>query len=294
MRKSMLWARPDMMQVPWTSKVGAEDDDNMCVSEVSQTEVGSWQNRRGGTKRWSHDTFEWCLIWCHERCHKLDRASVREELWRMASAAGGRLCCMKKGQKYADWAKSSGLAQGTPHVLLTDWREAKPCLEKMACMAGAFAMPSAILLLNEDPKHEPRIRDWAESVVVEGMFGPIQVVVPQTLGRELAAFGASLLAAASTSTPAAVGAGPGAAGRSGSRNDDITLPDRIADDDIGGAFKGGAVGPGVPTAPRLSWGQHLNDPAVAKFMESFFAPGQRNPQDIEVALTAAMPTHYED
>lgn len=70
----------------------------------------------------------WLMIWCHERCYKPERSELRAHLTDVAMSLNAGILCMKKAVKYETWMKRSN---SRTHVLITDWREAKPCLQAM-------------------------------------------------------------------------------------------------------------------------------------------------------------------
>lgn len=60
----------------------------------------------------------------------------REKLSAIAQNNGGNFICLKKATKYAAWCSTE---QGhRPYVLLTDWREAKPCIDIFPDVSAPF------------------------------------------------------------------------------------------------------------------------------------------------------------
>lgn len=103
---------------------------------------------------------QWRLVWCHERCHKQESVPRRQRLHQTASRGGGAVVCLKKAEKFAGWI---GHGQRSPFVLLTDWREAKPCLQALASQAPE-CRPVCTVILAEDPKQFDRVSAWLDSL----------------------------------------------------------------------------------------------------------------------------------
>mmetsp|Transcript_108310 Transcript_108310/g.316849 ORF Transcript_108310/g.316849 Transcript_108310/m.316849 type:complete len:365 (-) Transcript_108310:379-1473(-) len=102
----------------------------------------------------------WRLVWCHERCHKQESVPRRSLLSQLAAEAGASLVCLKKADKFAAWAAH---AERPPFVLLTDWREAKPCLQALAPQPQ-HCRPLLTVILADDAKQFERASLWAGSL----------------------------------------------------------------------------------------------------------------------------------
>jgi len=71
--------------------------------------------------------------------------------------AGATLVCLRKATKFAAWMAQAGRS---PYGLLTDWREAKPCLEAAeACPPSA--RPAFVVIYCELPRCLERATAWA-------------------------------------------------------------------------------------------------------------------------------------
>jgi len=121
-------------------------------------------------------------VWCHERCYKQDMALQRKRLDAAARAAGAELLCLKKASKFGQWLTTR---QRPPYVLLTDWREAKPCLAGVALKAP-FNQPCFTVILCEESKAQfDRAATWAEELAPRQ--GPVHVCPDLGLLRSLLA-----------------------------------------------------------------------------------------------------------
>eukprot|EP00443_Scrippsiella_acuminata_P009481 CAMPEP_0115225236 /NCGR_PEP_ID=MMETSP0270-20121206/29997_1 /TAXON_ID=71861 /ORGANISM="Scrippsiella trochoidea, Strain CCMP3099" /LENGTH=281 /DNA_ID=CAMNT_0002639593 /DNA_START=106 /DNA_END=951 /DNA_ORIENTATION=- len=98
----------------------------------------------------------WRLVWCYERCFKKESEPLRKAIADVAAAAGGSLLCLRKSHKYVSW---NARAQSMPFVLLTDWREMKPCIWAMS-QHNTGTMPLIVIVLAEDTKQQSRVATW--------------------------------------------------------------------------------------------------------------------------------------
>mmetsp|Transcript_55389 Transcript_55389/g.171575 ORF Transcript_55389/g.171575 Transcript_55389/m.171575 type:complete len:397 (+) Transcript_55389:66-1256(+) len=117
----------------------------------------------------------WRLVWCHERCHKVETEERRVVLSEAVQAAGASLVCLKKAAKFALWLRN---AQRPPFILLTDWREVKPCL-MAAAEQHTTNQPTFTVVLCEEPRCFERASAWAQSLLPRG--DPVHVCPDLTL-----------------------------------------------------------------------------------------------------------------
>jgi len=66
----------------------------------------------------------WRCVWCQEGCFKRDSETKRNSFEIAAKNNGAELVCLKKGSVFAKWVAGKNRS---PYVLLTNWREVKPC-----------------------------------------------------------------------------------------------------------------------------------------------------------------------
>jgi len=108
----------------------------------------------------------WRVVWCHERCHKRESEDLRRELGEACRAVGASLVCLKKAGKFADWlhgGQRNGSRKPTPYVLVSDWREAKPCMDFLA-RDHPSSRPLLTVLLCDERRHFERASTWAHSL----------------------------------------------------------------------------------------------------------------------------------
>mmetsp|Transcript_26523 Transcript_26523/g.87944 ORF Transcript_26523/g.87944 Transcript_26523/m.87944 type:complete len:316 (+) Transcript_26523:90-1037(+) len=118
----------------------------------------------------------WRLVLCNEKCHKPEQSELREALARIARVAGGRLLCLKKASKYADWLTSERdqLCNGQ-HLLLSDWREAKPCAK--ALEAVSFRPTVFMIMTGGQQLLTSRVEQWvAREAAACGICEPIEII----------------------------------------------------------------------------------------------------------------------
>lgn len=95
------------------------------------------------------------VLWCHERCHKQDAATLRAQLQLCSSQFGAELVCEKTSLKFQAWLQSrSKESKDMGYVLVSDWRQLKPCLE---CLED---LPAAVVVLCDQPKTEEKAKLW--------------------------------------------------------------------------------------------------------------------------------------
>lgn len=84
-----------------------EHDDDPIEGELNTSGATAW----------------WTIAWCNERCYKSELSGQREELM----ALGACVRCFKKAAKFERWL-TKPRKTCKEFMLLTNWREAKPCL----------------------------------------------------------------------------------------------------------------------------------------------------------------------
>jgi len=102
----------------------------------------------------------WRIVWCHERCHKREHEVRRKAIDEATREAGGLMVCRKKASQFDAWLAH---AQRPPYVLLTDWREAKPCLGAVA-QRHRNNRPMLTMVLCEGRRQCARARTWVQSL----------------------------------------------------------------------------------------------------------------------------------
>jgi len=119
---------------------------------------GQWQDPKG----W------WRLIWCHERCHKPENEMLCNALRRAVRDMGASLICLKKANQFVDWLQRT---QRPPYVLVTDWREAQPCLQSLQQGASRadggrseLDMPACVVVLCNSLRQFGRASEWARNL----------------------------------------------------------------------------------------------------------------------------------
>jgi len=66
----------------------------------------------------------WRCVWCQERCYKSDSKTTKNSFEIAAKNNGAELVCLKKASVFAQWVARKNQS---PYVVLTNWREVKPC-----------------------------------------------------------------------------------------------------------------------------------------------------------------------
>jgi len=102
----------------------------------------------------------WKLVWCYEHCHKEECSSQRRAL----AAASQKHCAsfvpVKKAAKLGYWIAKQCRA---PYVLVTDWRELKPCLD-MFKQHDNTNHPSFTVVVCAHPRSFEKASQWARRI----------------------------------------------------------------------------------------------------------------------------------
>lgn len=82
--------------------------------------------------------------------------------------------CLKKAKRFAAWLEAA-VHQEMPYVLLTDWREVKPCLQVMARTESP--RPFMIVVFLDEPLHLDRVLNWTRSLPIQGISDRMHVIL---------------------------------------------------------------------------------------------------------------------
>eukprot|EP00429_Kryptoperidinium_foliaceum_P056607 CAMPEP_0176081652 /NCGR_PEP_ID=MMETSP0120_2-20121206/40843_1 /TAXON_ID=160619 /ORGANISM="Kryptoperidinium foliaceum, Strain CCMP 1326" /LENGTH=230 /DNA_ID=CAMNT_0017415419 /DNA_START=3 /DNA_END=695 /DNA_ORIENTATION=+ len=113
----------------------------------------------------------WRVIWCCERCFKAEEETLRQAVRDCARRLDGRFTCFKKSKAFSAWLSQ----RWQPHVLLSDGREIKPCVQAL-CGTLPSKWPLLIVVLQPNPVHAARTTAWAAKVSAEGFPLNLHVV----------------------------------------------------------------------------------------------------------------------
>mmetsp|Transcript_22948 Transcript_22948/g.52597 ORF Transcript_22948/g.52597 Transcript_22948/m.52597 type:complete len:300 (+) Transcript_22948:96-995(+) len=102
----------------------------------------------------------WQLVWCHERCHKKENQAQRQLIKACAQISGASLVCLKKARQFGAWIERS---PRLPYALVTDWREAQPCVRAVADHHGKNT-PMQTIVLCQGRRQYLRAADWAKVI----------------------------------------------------------------------------------------------------------------------------------
>lgn len=120
----------------------------------------------------------WRLVWCHERCYKLENDTLRQEIVSVVQSYGASLVCLKKARRFGLWMERTA---GPWYVLVTDWREAQPCMHAILQSSGSKPLQTVVLCSSQ--KQYRRAQEWAASLVDDAGIVHVCEVddIPETL-----------------------------------------------------------------------------------------------------------------
>eukprot|EP00427_Karlodinium_veneficum_P015927 CAMPEP_0169125758 /NCGR_PEP_ID=MMETSP1015-20121227/35068_1 /TAXON_ID=342587 /ORGANISM="Karlodinium micrum, Strain CCMP2283" /LENGTH=228 /DNA_ID=CAMNT_0009189341 /DNA_START=43 /DNA_END=729 /DNA_ORIENTATION=+ len=111
------------------------------------------------------------LVWCSENCYRSQTEELRKLLVAIAQKYDTELVCLKKVDRYIAWLSSPSSFQ-RHYTLLTDWREAKPCVQ--AFTEGAAAVPVAMFVYCDNALTFRRASAWARKL--DPKLGRVHVI----------------------------------------------------------------------------------------------------------------------
>jgi len=114
----------------------------------------------------------WRLVWCHERCHKPEHEDRCHTIQAEIHDLGASLVCLKKASKFACWLQR---APRPLYVLITDWREAQPCVQFLgeSSQQPRISRPAFTLVLCSTSRQASRAAEWVRGV--SSSVGPVFV-----------------------------------------------------------------------------------------------------------------------
>jgi len=127
----------------------------------------------------------WTLIWCYKQCFHAEWQNFRRAM-KAAMANQGIFLCLRNAQRLERLLGEQ--ASPSPSVLLTDWREAKPCWD---VLAEHGCRPSQVLLVvyTEGPKQFTTAKKWAAELPRRNMVHVIPCLgSPDDLIEQLQCF----------------------------------------------------------------------------------------------------------
>jgi len=130
----------------------------------------------------------WQLVWCHERCHKVDLEELRNSYSETVEKASGSLMCLKKATGFGRWLTRM---PNIPFVLLADWREAKPCWDVLS--QDTPHQLQFTLVYCEQERQFKQASQWAASLRARGSRNAIHVVPIHVKCTELAEYAVRML-----------------------------------------------------------------------------------------------------
>ncbi|CAE8634228.1 unnamed protein product, partial [Polarella glacialis] len=99
------------------------------------------------------------VVWCFERSNKPDMKDTKNLLMSMANKCNANVACIKKAEKFLSY-----LGKCThDYVLVTDWREVKPCIEMLETMPDD-SLPKFVAVICQQKKQYENASYWATNL----------------------------------------------------------------------------------------------------------------------------------
>lgn len=102
----------------------------------------------------------WRLVWVHERCHKHENIERVRAIGRELHSLGAALICLKKANQFSLWVQQ---AARPPFILVTDWREAQPCMQFLTQQASSN-QPVGTVVVCDSTRQLGRASEWAQGL----------------------------------------------------------------------------------------------------------------------------------
>lgn len=122
---------------------------------------------------------EWDLVWCCKYCHKDEAHALRMKIGNIVEKVGGKLICLKKAARL----QQRRAYPGRVSVLLTDWREAKPCMEHL--LSSQVEFPQLTVVYTASEKQFKVATHWASILPLQGVHQQVRIVSATEDVREL-------------------------------------------------------------------------------------------------------------
>jgi len=124
-------------------------------------------------------TEHWRLIWCQEHCHKAGHEAEQARMQSVVRQYGGKFISFKKAKRAGGWMSR---AERGPFILVTDWREAQPCIHELHLQAQN--RPVALVVVCDVRRQYLRASEWAREIpqaLVEEVHVVLRGEIPEDL-----------------------------------------------------------------------------------------------------------------
>lgn len=151
------------MALAGSSDEGSDTHSNSSSVFTMSTTAASCESVHCETKKRAKSV--WRLVWCHDRYQQLTRARTdRRKAFEEATAASdAELMYLRKACHFEAWCRRQSTI---PYILLTDWREAKPCMEVVVGLK-AEQRPVFMVVICEVSRERTRATRWAQSLATD-------------------------------------------------------------------------------------------------------------------------------
>jgi len=123
----------------------------------------------------------WQIVWCHERGHKQENQPRRQAFNRVSRELDATLTCLRKASQFSDWIQRPSR---TVYVLVTDWREAQPCLQALV-QNKADTRPVFSVVICDTQKQFNRASEFSRTLAPEA--GIVHICERDDIPKEILA-----------------------------------------------------------------------------------------------------------
>mmetsp|Transcript_28674 Transcript_28674/g.66113 ORF Transcript_28674/g.66113 Transcript_28674/m.66113 type:complete len:262 (-) Transcript_28674:97-882(-) len=103
----------------------------------------------------------WQLVWCYEHNQASENQAERLQIETVAASAAAGVVMFRKASQFAKWLETPS---PLPYVLVTDWREAQPCVRALCDKTGQGSenLPLQIVVFCKGQRQIMRATNWAK------------------------------------------------------------------------------------------------------------------------------------
>jgi len=114
----------------------------------------------GRARKNNNNGEQWRLVWCHEKCHKVESEAIRDAMNQACERFQMSSVYLRKAKHFGGWIER---VSRPPFVLITDWREVQACWKLIEQHIGENK-PSTTIVLCDSGRQYQHASGWARSM----------------------------------------------------------------------------------------------------------------------------------